>query len=76
MSEIELKAMAWDALMRFLEKNDVRLSETQTEKVVGGKRHRERLIEQGKLSDIRKKDTARNTPWQYAANEVLKHIHI
>lgn len=74
MSEEKLKSILWDNLMSFLARNDVRLSEKSVDKIVGGKKHRERLVVSGSLKDIRKSDKAANSPWQYSAQEVFAHV--
>lgn len=74
MSEIEYKAQAYDAIMTFFKRNDIRLSETQVDKVVGGRKHRERLVAENKLVDITKDSKAKNSPWRYSASEVYAHV--
>lgn len=72
-SEKDIKAQAYDALMTYFRRNNIRLSETQVDKIVGGKKRRERLIATRKLTDYHKGD-APNSPWQYSAAEVYAQV--
>lgn len=69
-----IKAQAWDALMNYFKRNNVRVSMKRAAKIVGGLGRLQELIATDKITDYTKSEQAPNSPWQFSAAEIYSHV--
>lgn len=74
MTEIQIKAMAFDALMTYFNRTGKCLSLAEAVKVVGGEMRLASLMADGKVEEIDNKATKKNCKRLFRAADVYSHV--
>lgn len=73
-SQTEIKARAWDALMDYFRRNGVMLSLRESRRIVGGKVKLDTLLADGKVVEAQHEVTAANSKRWFPAAQIYEHI--
>lgn len=74
MTEIQVKALAYDALMAYFNRTGKCLSLAEAVKVVGGEMRLATLVSEGKVEELDNKATKPNCKRRFRAADVFAHV--